>query len=357
MLVISCFEGQFLELRPCTSDAECGPQFSCNNGCCGGTMWCSDQDGDTYGDAGMCACGAKTGPGSGFESWVANGDDCDDEDPSTFPGAAENEDPVACLTDKDGDGWSLSDCDDNDDKTYLGAAENEDPAACMTDTDADGWGASDPRPGITPGEDCDDDDASLFDCASCNLLTNGAAELGLEGWNQDHGKLLSERDVGDDDDPSAILFPHTGERFFVVGGENIENNSPPCEIVRGGALCEVYQDVMFPSELLEAITSEDRVVTFQLRAYLQSWVVGELADTPELSFRFLSPKPGEAMTAAALHHEWTLTKIQALAPATSSGIRVTLRGKLTGLTGKYMEAFFDDIVLFDTACPGSASAG
>lgn len=57
------------------------------------------------------------------------------------------------------EGSNAADCDDQDASTYPGAAFNEpgaDASACMTDADGDGWGDSSPGPGVTPGRDCDD---------------------------------------------------------------------------------------------------------------------------------------------------------------------------------------------------------
>lgn len=100
-------------------------------------------------------------------------------------GLADNDDPaftggtVEAWPDADGDGyvdgrveptvwcdlpegWSteafLTDCDDADPATYPGAAHQEAPVACMTDADGDGWGDRAPAPGVAPGSDCDDAD-------------------------------------------------------------------------------------------------------------------------------------------------------------------------------------------------------
>jgi len=134
----------------------------------------------------------------------------------TFPGAAPRDDPVACMTDRDGDDWGRdipppgvtpgTDCNDLDaavspeviwyndadgdgfgdpnmtqmscgqpsgyvsndqdcldsgprgSATFPGAAPNDDPLACMTDVDDDDYGSDSPQPGVTPGTDCDDTD-------------------------------------------------------------------------------------------------------------------------------------------------------------------------------------------------------
>ena len=51
-----------------------------------------------------------------------------------------------------------SDCDDSLDTTFPGAAELEDPDGlfCMSDVDADGYGDDSPPIGVDAGTDCDD---------------------------------------------------------------------------------------------------------------------------------------------------------------------------------------------------------
>ena len=74
------------------------------------------------------------------------GNDCDDLNPPKSP------------ADGDGDGQSgcFGDCDDTNPDAYLGAAQIEDPDACMADADGDGYGSDNPGSGITAGSDCDD---------------------------------------------------------------------------------------------------------------------------------------------------------------------------------------------------------
>ncbi len=68
--------------------------------------------------------------------------------------------------DADGDGFISSsyggdDCDDSDASTYPGAAELDSTTDCMTDVDGDGYGEESPATGVTAGTDCDDSDSSI----------------------------------------------------------------------------------------------------------------------------------------------------------------------------------------------------
>jgi len=144
-----------------------------------GKTYCIDGDGDGFGDKTMCTDvppGDEPPPDS-----VDNDADCDDADDHTFPGAAPNDDPDACMTDADEDDWGDldppnggeggpepgSDCDDHSAGTFPGAAPNDSTTECMKDEDGDDWGDADP-PGepdgpIEPGSDCDDADAGNHD--------------------------------------------------------------------------------------------------------------------------------------------------------------------------------------------------
>lgn len=73
---------------------------------------------------------------------------------------------VPVYEDLDEDGFQLNeDCDDNDPLTFPGAAELEpDNTLCMADADEDGYGASTPAEGtmgVEPGTDCDDTDPDI----------------------------------------------------------------------------------------------------------------------------------------------------------------------------------------------------
>ncbi|MCX4246535.1 hypothetical protein [Paraliomyxa miuraensis] len=138
----------------------------------GGNLWCVDADGDGYGDPDMCTQSDDMPPGT-----VPNDDDCDDTNPNTFPGAAPNDDPDACMKDEDDDDWGDddpppgvdpgTDCDDENPDAHPGAAENE-PELCTVDADDDGWGDANPPGGgggggggPQSGSDCYDSNPQL----------------------------------------------------------------------------------------------------------------------------------------------------------------------------------------------------
>ena len=87
---------------------------------------------------------------------------------STQTGVAQSLGPCEVSPgDEDGDGQLAlrhggEDCDDGEPKAFVGAAEIEDPDACMLDVDQDGWGAEDASDPIVPGTDCKDDDLTVF---------------------------------------------------------------------------------------------------------------------------------------------------------------------------------------------------
>lgn len=129
--------------------------------------WCEDADGDGFGNPDNCQ--TAVGP---IEGSVTNDGDCDDNEPHTFPGAAPNDDPEACMRDVDGDDWGDdqvegsvvpgTDCDDDNQFAFPGAAEHEDPSnLCTLDADGDGWGDVNPGEGVVGGHDCYDGNAAL----------------------------------------------------------------------------------------------------------------------------------------------------------------------------------------------------
>ena len=119
--------------------------------------------------------------------------DCDDADSKVFPGTAEGvgdevdqdcDGVELCYVDTDGDGFhsgasvessdvlcdgagELSaaapsgDCDDGSALTFPGAAPLDSATDCMIDADGDGYGASSVSGSVSPGDDCDDAEASI----------------------------------------------------------------------------------------------------------------------------------------------------------------------------------------------------
>ena len=102
---------------------------------------------------GMTAVFCTDGDNDGFGDPM----DCFDADPNNPPPGAV---PMADATD----------CDDGDPDTFPGAAPNDDPLACMNDDDGDDWGDWDAGPGVVAGADCDDADPGIERCAL--LITN-----------------------------------------------------------------------------------------------------------------------------------------------------------------------------------------
>ncbi len=201
----------------------------------GGTVWCADKDNDGYGDPEDCMPGnpGEDPPDGYVEGGDEGKEDCDDSDPNTFPGAAEKDDPDACMTDADDDGYgdenpsnpdavAGTDCDDGAADTFPGSAENEDAALCTKDSDDDGYGDDSPEnPDVDAGTDCNDDDGFTFP---------GAAEL-----ESDSACMRDEDDDGYGDanvpdgtvggadcfDANADLNPGNQLLFSVLDGGDI----------------------------------------------------------------------------------------------------------------------------------------
>jgi hypothetical protein len=108
---------------------------------------------------------------------VADGGDCLEGDPNTFPGAAPLEVfPDACRTDADGDDFGDQfppvgvtpgqDCDDSEATTFFGAAQVDGQSNCMKDSDDDGYGDSTVALPVVAGGDCDDDATAVSPAAN-----------------------------------------------------------------------------------------------------------------------------------------------------------------------------------------------
>lgn len=360
-----CFDERLLAGQSCRDDEECPPELLCSFECCGCTQWCEDHDNDGFGgDRCVGAVGKPEQEAGEAFVWADNGDDCDDADNRTFPGAAALEDTNACVSDIDGDGWAAQapasaaimsgrDCDDADASTHPGAAELDDPDACMTDADDDGWGASlGLVAGVVAGDDCDDRDPTLFACGVCNLLENGDAEAGTEPWS---GRIITVDRSFDETEGKEIL-PISGDFFFVVGWE------PPfadCETMPDGLpRCRAEQTILFD----EIVGTSDPPARFRLRGYLHAWEQdGMENDWSSLSLRLLSAVDDTEVPcdekATSNLSDWTLKEVTCELPNTPvKGAVVVLEGVHGQGAGadKYLDAYFDELMLFVESCPGSA---
>lgn len=183
-------------------------------------FWCVDGDGDGQGDPNMCT-GVPAGE-TPPDGTVPNADDCVDDNPDIYEGAAEQE-PDLCTLDADDDGYgddkvedtfpgaeNGTDCLDSDASAFPGAAELDMPDACALDADGDGWGDDDPPAGVTPGRDCDDSQMNAVVCVevnpSCTSTNLGmgtqftAIATGGDGnytYMWDHPESLSDATIAD----------------------------------------------------------------------------------------------------------------------------------------------------------------
>lgn len=162
--------------------------------------WYVDGDGDGYGDPSTSTTSCDK-PG-GSKTWVTTGGDCNDDDKTIYPGAAEvcdGKDNDCNMTvddgcDDDGDGYcdadktvigdpstcpnsptgTADDCDDGRSTIHPGAASKENSSGCRKDADGDGYGDASPPSGVDPGTDCDDNDGSIYPGATevCNGKDN-----------------------------------------------------------------------------------------------------------------------------------------------------------------------------------------
>ncbi|MEC7985149.1 MAG: MopE-related protein, partial [Myxococcota bacterium] len=135
---------------------------------------------------------------------------------------------VACSIDNNGWDGSLSvvgggDCDETSadaDSTFPGAAELESTVDCMTDFDDDGYGDDNPSVSATAGTDCDDDDDTIYP---------GASEVQGDGIDQDCNGA-DEEIVVEWADVQSILSScmgcHGNSGGLTITYDNIVNGSP-----------------------------------------------------------------------------------------------------------------------------------
>ena len=183
-----------------------------------------DQDGDGY-----VACDIDSNGWEG-DPLVIDGGDCDDTNPSTYPGAYEvwydgydqNCDGLSDY-DQDGDGYEYdlyggTDCSDTDPSIYLGAPEfwydgiNSD-CGSGSDYDYDGDGSDSI---IYGGTDCDDANATVFFGAT-EIWYDGIDSNcdGLSDFDQDADGFTSTAYGGPDcDDIDGLINPSVSEIWY-----------------------------------------------------------------------------------------------------------------------------------------------
>ena len=167
------------------------------------TDWFADTDGDTFGDAGDVLSACTQPPG-----YVADNTDCDDTEPTVFPGGIE-----VC------DGL------DNDCNTLVDD-DITDGVPWMFDSDGDGFGdpattinaCESPGSGFVTGEpDCDDTDIAVFPGATevCDGIDNdcdGVIDIGaIDGTT-----YFADTDVDGFGDPDSSLVDCSLPSGFVL---------------------------------------------------------------------------------------------------------------------------------------------
>ncbi len=230
-----------------------------------------DLDADGFGNSDVKAFDCD-----GTSGWPSNGDDCNDNDAATNPGAMEICDPpgldedcdglidgddpdaggnLLAWPDSDGDGYGdgsaggtalcallpgwvqdSTDCDDSSAATYPGAAEL-DGTECMQDADEDGYGSDSPAGGGIPGTDCDDGEPTVFPGAAFNedptaCMTDGDGDgYGPEaegGGDCDDGDPAVFPGAAFNEDPTACMTDADGDGYGpeAEGGGDCDDGDP-----------------------------------------------------------------------------------------------------------------------------------
>ncbi len=150
--------------------------------------------------------------------------DCDDDDPSVFPGDLCGGTDLDCdgvVDDADGDGFTpcAGDCDDTDADVYFGADEQcndvDDDCDGLVDESADSDGD-----GFTICEgDCDDGDSSVFPGEGCDEVPTGDDDDDTSGSDDDDTSGSDDDDTsGSDDDGTSGTPPGWPPDFGIAGG-------------------------------------------------------------------------------------------------------------------------------------------
>lgn len=165
--------------------------------------------------------------------------------------------------------------------------------------------------------------------ATGNLLLNGGAEDGIDGWTATEGvieSILSGECAGND--------AHSGDRLFAVGGVCVEN-----------AYAEAYQLIDVSAFAQHFVDGNAKVI---FGGYLSDY---QGSDRPDFRLEFLSATGnlvGATPTYGVNSGEWVKLRKTATLPAACRSIRFVLTGTRQGGTDN--DSYFDDMFLqIDTA--------
>ena len=169
-----------------------------------------DLDGDDYGDA------TATDP-------YDKGSDCNDDDALTYPGSSQ-EGSGLCVQDLDGDGYGGrnvalpydqgSDCDDSDERTFPGSSR-EGGGLCVQDLDGDGYGDSQQPEGFDSGWDCNDADSTVFPGSSLEAGNLCVRDLDGDGYGDQAVELPYDAGTDCNDSHEDVHLGSRGHSPFV----------------------------------------------------------------------------------------------------------------------------------------------